>query len=104
MTIMTSWIVYALVIETPCSERGIFWILVIQIVPCSISMWYDRETQLHKGMTHGPSHFFNFNQIFNLNQRQVELLYGVRSTDWAENPQVACDWFGATVVGPHTSY
>ena len=31
-----------------------------------------------------------------MNQRQRELLYGVRSTDWAENPQVACDWSGAT--------
>ena len=48
MTIMTSWTIYALVIETPGSELGIFWILVIQIVLCSISMWYDCETQPHK--------------------------------------------------------
>lgn len=40
MTIMTSWTIYALVIETPGSEPGIFWILVIQIVLYSISMWF----------------------------------------------------------------
>ena len=121
---MTSWTIYALVIETPGSELGIFWILVIQIVPCSISMWHDCETQPHKCMTRGPSHFnlawksipfvlvvsmlpgrgrevgsipTRSKLVFHaMNQRQRELLYGVRSTDWAENPQVACDWSGAT--------
>ena len=37
---LTSWTIYALVIETPGSEPGIVWILVIQIVLCSISMWF----------------------------------------------------------------
>lgn len=49
----------------------------------------ERPSPCGGGMTLGPSHF-------NLNQRQGELLYGVRSTDWAENPQVACNWFRAT--------
>ena len=54
MTIMTSWTIYALVIETPGSELGIFWILVIQIVLCSISMWHDCETQQSDEEVHDP--------------------------------------------------
>ena len=45
---------------------------------------------MRKCMTLGPSHY-------PLNQRQGEMLYGVRSTGGAENPQVACDWSGATL-------
>ena len=58
-------------------------------------MWYDRETQQSDEEVHDPrtQPLVRFQSDDDENAPR-----SVRSTDWAENPQVACNRFEATVV------
>ena len=98
--------VYAIVIETPGSEPGIFWTCHPNSALFNFNVVWPRDPAEIWESNANPDATLTYDRYDPRTQPLLQFQLdecenaprSVRSTDWAENPQVACNRFEATVV------